>query len=65
MRENGFFSVKSLVNPGSRSLLAAIVTGDFAGDGDVDGSDLSELIANPELLEIATFAENFGRIGNQ
>ncbi len=35
--------------------------GDFApADCDVDGSDLAVLIANMSLLDIATFADNFG-----
>jgi lysophospholipase L1-like esterase len=34
---------------------------DFDGDGDVDGSDLSELVANPVLLDLSTFAAEFGR----
>jgi GDSL-like Lipase/Acylhydrolase family len=35
---------------------------DFDGDGDVDGSDLSELVAHPELLDLLNFAAEFGRI---
>jgi subtilisin len=35
--------------------------GDFEPDGDVDGSDLAALIANPALLDIPTFAQSFGR----
>jgi hypothetical protein len=35
--------------------------GDFDEDGNVDGSDLSTLIAEPSLLDIATFAWNFGK----
>ena len=35
---------------------------DFDVDRDVDGSDLSELVANPGLLELSTFATEFGRI---
>jgi hypothetical protein len=35
--------------------------GNFDGDGDVDGKDLAALIANSSLLNIATFAQNFGR----
>jgi hypothetical protein len=38
--------------------------GDFDFDNDVDGSDLATLIADPGLLDIATFAENFGKGGN-
>ena len=37
--------------------------GDFEPyDGDVDGSDLAALVANPDLLELSTFAAEFGRI---
>jgi hypothetical protein len=35
--------------------------GDFTGDCDVDGSDLAALIATPALLDVATFAQNFGK----
>ena len=42
-------------------LLISSPNSDFDGDGDVDGSDLSELVANPELLDISTFAAEFGR----
>ena len=35
--------------------------GDFEPDGDVDGSDLTELVANPALLDLSTFAGEFGR----
>jgi hypothetical protein len=34
---------------------------DFDGDGDVDGSDLSDLIIGIETLDIAAFALDFGR----
>jgi hypothetical protein len=34
---------------------------DFDGDGDVDGSDLSDLILGIETLDIAAFALDFGR----
>jgi hypothetical protein len=40
----------------------AAATGDFTGDCDVDGSDLAMLIADPSLLALATFAQNFGKI---
>ena len=30
-------------------------------DCDVDGSDLAKLIANPSLIDLATFAQNFGK----
>jgi hypothetical protein len=40
----------------------AAMSGDFApSDCDVDGSDLAALIANPVLLNLAIFAQNFGR----
>ena len=35
--------------------------GDFDSDGDVDGSDLAELVAHPVLLDLSTFADEFGR----
>lgn len=35
--------------------------GDFDSDGDVDGSDLAELAADPGLLDLSSFAANFGR----
>ncbi len=35
--------------------------GDFWPEGDVDGSDLAELVANPALLDLSTFAAEFGR----
>jgi hypothetical protein len=34
--------------------------GDFDVDGVVDGKDLAALIANASLLNITTFAQNFG-----
>jgi hypothetical protein len=34
--------------------------GDFNHDGDVDGSDLAGLVANPALLDLSTFATEFG-----
>jgi probable HAF family extracellular repeat protein len=38
------------------------IPGDFApGDCDVDGTDLAVLIANPGLLDLSTFAQNFGK----
>ena len=41
-------------------------TGDFApADCDVDGSDLAVLIANTSLMDLATFAQNFGRYACQ
>jgi hypothetical protein len=39
----------------------AYFPGDFpSADGDVDGRDLAALIANPGLLDVTTFAQNFG-----
>jgi len=38
-----------------------LCVGDFLFDGDVDSSDLAELIANPALLDLSTFAAQFGR----
>lgn len=35
--------------------------GDFDQDGDVDGSDLAALAANPDLLDLSLFAADFGR----
>jgi subtilisin family serine protease len=44
------------------SATPAYIPGDFApGDCDVDGSDLAALIANTSLLDLATFALNFGK----
>ena len=38
------------------------IPGDFSpADNDVDGSDLAKLIANLSLLDIAPFAQNFGK----
>jgi hypothetical protein len=39
----------------------AVATGDFTGDCDVDGSDLAVLIANTSLMDLATFARNYGK----
>jgi hypothetical protein len=36
-------------------------SGDFSSDSDVDGSDLAVLIANMSLMDVAAFAQNFGR----
>jgi hypothetical protein len=38
-----------------------LISGDFDSDCDVDGSDLAKLIANPSLINLATFAQNFGK----
>jgi hypothetical protein len=40
-------------------------SGNFDGDGDVDGKDLAALIATPGMLDITTFAGNFGKTGCQ
>jgi len=39
----------------------AVCEFDFEPDGDVDGSDLAEFIANPDLLDLSIFAAEFGR----
>ena len=39
--------------------------GDIDQDNDIDGSDLAALIANSGLLDVTTFAENFGRSSGQ
>ena len=39
----------------------APIPGDFSGDCDVDGSDLALLIANTSLMDLSTFAQNFGK----
>ena len=43
------------------TVIADFCEGDFDGDGDVDGSDLAELVANPGLLDLSSFAAHFGR----
>ena len=42
--------------------VARMCKGDLDDDGDVDGSDLAELAANPGLLDLSSFAEEFGRM---
>jgi len=56
--ENG-----DIVEPGGPAIITAeVCEGDLEGDdGDVDGSDLAELVANPALLDLSTFAAEFGR----
>lgn len=44
------------------ALEALLPNPDFDGDRDVDGSDLSELVADPTLLDLSFFAAEFGRI---
>jgi hypothetical protein len=44
-----------------RVYVQAAATGDFTGDCDVDGSDLAVLIADMSLMDLATFAHNFGK----
>ena len=49
----------------SRILALVIGTycpGDFDEDGDVDGSDLAELLDNPEVIAVADFPADFGNI---
>jgi YD repeat-containing protein len=46
---------------GNRIKTGPEYSGDFDEDGDVDGSDLAALIANPSLIDLATFAKNFGK----
>jgi hypothetical protein len=36
-------------------------TGDFDEDGDVDGSDLFDVAANPDSVDLSSFAASFGR----
>jgi alpha-tubulin suppressor-like RCC1 family protein len=53
--------VAILVIMAAMSTAHADIPGDFApADCDVDGSDLAGLIANPGLINITTFAQNFG-----
>ena len=42
--------------------VAVACEGDFDDDNDVDGSDLAELAGNPALLDLSSFAAEFGRI---
>lgn len=39
----------------------ATCPGDFENDYDVDGNNLAELVADPALLDLSTFAAHFGR----
>ena len=39
----------------------ATLAGDFDNDGDVDGSDLAALANDPNLLDLSSFAANFGQ----
>jgi hypothetical protein len=41
--------------------LCQLCEGDFNGDADVDGSDLSLVITNPSQVDLGAFAANFGR----
>ena len=43
------------------TLLALLSNPDHDGDCDVDGTDLAAFIANPRMLDITTFAMNFGK----
>jgi hypothetical protein len=44
------------------SFIFSLCAGDFDNDGDVDGSDLIELIDDSALLDLSVFAVEFGRI---
>jgi hypothetical protein len=59
------FMVES--DPYNRGLFVALkggmggtCSGDIDSDGDVDGSDLAALITNTSLIDLTTFAQNFG-----
>lgn len=41
----------------------SLCEGDFDHDGDVDGSDLAELVLNPSTMDLAEFALDFGSAG--
>jgi hypothetical protein len=43
------------------SFVFSLCEGDFDNDGDVDGSDLSELISGNKTLDLDVFAMEFGR----
>jgi hypothetical protein len=45
------------------SFVFSLCEGDFDNDGDVDGSDLSELISGNKILDLDVFALEFGRNG--
>jgi hypothetical protein len=54
-------------NPANRGLfvaakggMAGTCSGDIDSDGDVDGNDLAVLISNTSLINLTTFAQNFG-----
>jgi hypothetical protein len=51
-----------VVTGGTYTIAPAVSTcqGDFDNDGVVDGKDVAALIANASLLDITTFAHNFG-----
>jgi hypothetical protein len=69
--ETGFFRIayselNSVVQFGDWTIAyritVALRTGDFVpADCDVDGSDLAVLIANTSLMDLAAFAQNFGK----
>jgi hypothetical protein len=42
--------------------IKAVCKGDFDGDGDVDGNDLSDLVNDEKGLSLKRFAREFGRI---
>jgi probable HAF family extracellular repeat protein len=58
----GQIAVMGTKNGSTQAFLLNPQYGDMAPpDCDVDGSDLAVLIANPSLMELAIFAQNFGR----
>jgi photosystem II stability/assembly factor-like uncharacterized protein len=46
---------------GSVIMKLNLCQGSFDGDGDVDGSDIASLIANPSLINLVRFAQEMGR----
>jgi hypothetical protein len=52
-----------LPNHGVVALPSRLLTGDFDGDGDVDGADLAAFIANPAGITLADFAADYGKGG--
>jgi hypothetical protein len=42
-------------------MIAGLTNPDRDGDCDVDGADLAAFISNLRMLDITTFAGNFGR----
>lgn len=54
-------STDSLQTSVTRAFYFTPIPGDFDADGDVDGTDVSDLIANLGLLDLEFFADNFGK----